>query len=368
MMADTNFMQPWLDFQKKMFDSWQVHLAGGQPSEEKKDSNIFAQSVQPVHDALNKWVDVACNLYNHNLNQLGNVSPDYQEIIEKITNASSFNQVLGKFWEDLQTCITGKESDPYKIYTGWNENYTKLFSNQLGLFLPEQVKEFLGKGMDLYSLATASTHDFFKPWLDKAQNMHNLLLKSLTGDQAAYIEFIKLWQENFSSSFGKMLNIPQFSMNREQMQKQLTGISSLITFINTLNEYIATLVKTSQDTFEKITKDYQSMALDGTNPKTYKEFYEYWWKQNEAAYLQLFGTSEFARLIAQLLDAGVNFKKKYDDMLEKQLELLPYPTKTDMDSVYKTLDTLKREVRALKKELATFKQETGSSTAASKED
>jgi len=365
-MTESNFMQPWLDLQKKMLDSWQVDLGVGSQNDEKKENNIFAQSIKPVHDALDKWVNFANNVYAKNVNQFDN--PQYQEIIEKITSTANFNQNLNGFWEDLQACITGKESDPFRFYTRWNENYTKLISNQFGLFLPEQVKEFLGKGMNIYSLSTNTTNDFFKPWLDKAQNMHNLLLKSITGDQSAYIEFIKLWQDNFSSSFGKILNIPQFSMNREQMQKQMSGISSLITFINTLNEYVATLLKTSQDTFEKIVKDYQAMVIDGSNPKTYKEFYEYWWKQNEAAYLQLFGTSEFAKLIAQLLEAGANFKKKYDDLLEKQLEFLPYPTKTDMDSVYKTLDTLKREVRALKKELAALKEETGNNSSALKED
>jgi len=365
-MTEINFMQPWLDFQKNMFDFWQVKAAGSQ-NDEKKDNNIFSQSVQPVRDALDKWVDFANNIYATNMNQLGNTYPQYKDIMEKITSTATFNQDLNRLWEDLRTSITGKESDPFKIYTRWNENYTQLISNQFGPFLPEQVRELFGKGMGIYSLSSTKTNDFFKPWLDQAQNMHNLLLKSMTGDQSAYIEFIKLWQDSFSSSFGKILNIPQFSMNREQMQKQMSGISSLITFINTLNEYVATLVKTSQETFEKIVKDYQTMVMDGSNPKTYKEFYEYWWKQNEAAYLQLFGTSEFAKLISQLLDAGVNFKKNYDDLLEKQLEFLPYPTKTDMDSVYKTLDTLKREVRTLKKELAALKEETNKNVA-TKED
>lgn len=367
-MTETNFIQPWLDVQKMMFDAWQQSLSAAGSNETQKDGNIFAQSMQPVHEALNKWVDFANDIYSQNITQLGQAYPQYHKLFENISSAAGFNQDLNNFWQDLQSILSGKDSDPAGLYSKWNQNCSDLILKQAGLFLPEQVNEILNKGIGLCTLSGAKTGDFFKPWLNQMQNMHNLLLKSITGDQSAYIEFVRLWQDNFSASFGKIFNIPQFSMNRELMQKQLSGLGSLITFINTLNEYVATLVKTSQDTLGNIVTNYQSMVMDGSNPKTYKEFYEYWWRQNEAAYLQLFGTAEFARLIAQLLDAGVNFKKNFDDVLEKQLEFLPYPTKTDMDSVYKTLYTLKREVRALKKEFAAFKNESGINNTVSKED
>jgi chaperonin cofactor prefoldin len=178
----------------------------------------------------------------------------------------------------------------------------------------------------------------------------------MTGDQSSYNEFVKLWQGTFTSSIGKMVNVSQLSMNRETLQTQMSSINAMITLINTLNEYIATLVKTSQDTLEKLIIDYRAMVIEGNNPKSYSEFYDYWWKQNEAAYLQLFGTPEFARLSGQLLEAGCNYKKNFDDLMERQLEFLPYPTKTDMDSLYKTVDTLKRDMRNIKKEFEGLKK------------
>jgi hypothetical protein len=66
----------------------------------------------------------------------------------------------------------------------------------------------------------------------------------------------------------------------------------------------------------------------------------------------LFSTEEYSKLQSKVLDASVNFKKEYDKLLEKQLEFLPFPSKSDMDGVYQTLDDLKREVRDLKKRVA----------------
>lgn len=355
-MTDNHLMQSWIDFQKKVFKSLDESLTAKGQSEAQTNTNVFAQSMQPFQDALKNWVDLANNTYAKNIKLLGESYPLYKETIEKYADITSFNNELKKFWEDLNASITDKESDAAKFSAKWIEGYTKLISDQLLLFVPEDVKSLYDKTVDIYKVSNNTTHDFWAPWMEKAENMQELLTKSFFGDQDAYIEFLKLWQSTFSSSFGKVFNIPQFLVNPEQMQKQLGSINALITFTNALNEYITILLKKSQETFEKIVKDYQSMVAEGTNPKSYKEFYEYWWKQNEAAYLQLFGTEEFAKLIGQVLDAGVSFKKRYDDLLEKQLEFLPYPTRTDMDSVYKTLDSLKREIRALKKEVAALKQ------------
>lgn len=351
-MADMSLMQPWLDYQKKVVDSWQAAFAPSVPANEKKGANMLAEGLRPFHDAMKQWVDIAGNVYAQSVKQMGDSYPIYQQTLDKMAGATSFQQGLTRFWEDLNTCMSGRDCDPAKFLARWNDSYGLLLGNQFLTNLPDEVKNLYGKGMDVYHLSTATSNDFFKPWLEKAQNMQSLLLKSMTGDQNAYIDFARQWQDSFSSSFGKVFNIPQFSLNRDQMQKQLGSVSALITFTNSLNEYMATMLKTSRETMEEIVVEYRTQLTEGTNPKTFKEFYEYWWRKNEAAYLKLFGTAEFAKVMDQLMESGVKFKKNYDDMLEKQLEFLPFPSKTDMDSVYRTLDTLKREVRALKREVA----------------
>jgi len=351
-------MEPWFDFQTKMFDFWKENMnMNYKNAVEKKELHVFEENMQPVQDITLKWLDFANDLYMQGMKHFDGQHLQ-EEIINKVFDGDNFYHNLNEFWEDLISTITGKESDPLQFYTKWSEDYMGMVANQFISFLPDQMKHFFNDAQELCTMSNTVSNKFFKPWLDNAKELQDLLLKSIAGDQGAYIEFTRLWQDNYSASFGKIFNIPQFSMNRDQMQKQMHSINALITFINTMNEFTATLVKANQDTLQTIIKDYQAMLQDGSNPKTFKEFYDYWLNQSEAAYLKLFGTSEFSKLIAQLLEAGVNFKKNYDDLLEKQLEFLPYPSKTDMNSVYKTLDTLKRDVRALKKEVAALKEES----------
>lgn len=362
MSENLNFMEQWFNTQRKMYDSWQdtmtMAMNPKEKVEAKKDTpitNILEESMKTTQELLKKWFEASNEQYTKSMKGFNNSNP--QEIISKMLNGANIYQSLNRFWEDLNETMTGQESDPLKFYTRWNEDYMNIVSNNFLSCLPEQTQTFFKNPMDVYKMSTETSRKFLNPWLEGAQNLQNLLSKSMTGDKTAYIEFNKLWNEKFSSTYGKILGMPQFSMNREQMQKQMQSINALINFINPMNEFVATMAKVNQETLEKIIKDYQQMLADGTSPKSYKEFYEYWLKQNEAAYQNLFSTAEFSKLIAQVLDAGVNCKKDFDNLLENQLKFLPFPTRADMDSVYKTLDDLKREVRALKKEVGARKEE-----------
>lgn len=364
MSENQNYVEYLFDNQKKMYDFWQDSVTmlfnPKEKVEDKKDSpppNIMEKSFKSTQDFMKKWVDFSSDFYSKGSNSF---SPTYpQDIFNKMLNGANLYQNLNKFWEDLKDTFTGKESAPLQFYTRWNEEYLKMVSNNFIAYLPEQIKIFFKEPQDVYKMFSDTNLKYLNPWIEGAQEFQSLLLKSMTGDKNSFIDFNRLWNEKFSSSYGKIFTMPQFSMNREQIQKQMHSVNAHINFSTSMNEFIATMSKVYQETFMKIIKDYQEMVSEGTNPKTFKEFYEYWLHQNEAAYQNLFGTDEFSKLISQLLDAGVSYKKNIDDLLEKQLKFLPFPTKTDMDSVYKTLDTLKRDVRALKKEIAALEQEKG---------
>jgi phage host-nuclease inhibitor protein Gam len=60
--------------------------------------------------------------------------------------------------------------------------------------------------------------------------------------------------------------------------------------------------------------------------------------------------------MGQAADAALIFKQKTDVLLEKQLSYLPLPKKEDMDSLYKTVNDLRREVRTLKREVKALKK------------
>lgn len=97
------------------------------------------------------------------------------------------------------------------------------------------------------------------------------------------------------------------------------------------------------------------MLKNGTQPKTFKEFYEYWSKENENAYQKLFNTEDFSKLLAEVVDSSMVFKMRCDNLMEEYISFMPIPTKTEINSLYKTVYELKKELKSVKKELKELK-------------
>lgn len=363
-MTPQHFLGEWINLQQSMLDIFQNSFnlnpqpeqkeqAGEKPSE---SGSPFTDGMQPGKDWTQQWMDTSRQFFDHSVQTITQAYPGQKELIDKMLGSASLYQHLNTFWEDMKKTIIGAHSDADGFYRKWRKDYLKLLGCNVLPLWPEPMQNILEQSFDVGERAADSLDKLYQPWLESARDLQTLLNKSMAGDQQAYIDFNRQWQENFSASFGKILNVPQFSLNRDLMHRQLHSLDSLINYINTMNQFAAAMIKVNQETLQKVITEYQQMLVSGNSPRTYKEFYDYWWKTNEEAYLKLFATTEFSEVLSQVLDAGVTYKKELDQVMEKQLEFLPYPKKTDMDSVYKTLDSMKREIRFLKKEISALKE------------
>lgn len=356
-----SFMDQWFGTQKKMVDTWKETMnsfSGMSESKSEDDKeekeDFFKASMKTVQESYDKWINQANDRFLKDMNTFQKSS---QEALTKMFGGASLYQDLGKFWADLTSNVTGKDKDIKAFYEKWNDNYMKMMTDYYVSNMPEPMQMFFKEPMNIFQMYKGSSNKFFNPWNEELEKMSSLLTKSMTGDSESYAEFNKIWNEKFSDTFGKVFTMPEFSMNREQMQKQMGMLNEMVKFSTTMNQFYATMAKQTQETFKDLVKSYQDMVKDGTNPKSFKEFYDFWLTRNEESFRDLFSTDDYSKMVAQVLDAQVNVKKEFDNFMEKQLEFLPYPTKTDMDSVYKTIDTLKREVRDLKKEITALKKE-----------
>ena len=360
-MTPQYFLGEWINLQQNMLDIFQNSFNIAPKPEHKQEqaeaASPLADSMKSVEDWMQKWMDMSRQFFDHSLQTIAPTYPGHMELIDRMLGSANLYQQLNTFWEELKKNITGPQSDVEGFYRKWRKEYLQLLNHNVLPLWPEKFQNIIKQSLDIGEHAAESADKLYQPWIESAREMQALLYKSLGGDQQAYIDFNRQWQENFSASFGKILNIPQFSLNRDLMHKQLRSLDSLINYIIAMNQFGAAMIKVNQETLRRIITEYQQMLALGNNPKTYKEFYDYWWKSNEEAYLKVFATDEFSELLAQVLEAGINFKKEFDLVVEKQLEFLPYPKKTDMDSVYKTLDSMKREIRSLKKEITALREE-----------
>lgn len=342
-----NMMGSWMDAQKKMFDTWQesVHM---QKEDVKKEENN--------NDVFNNWMNMSNDFYKNSMKAFSSATS--QDVFGKMIASMDTYHKLYSFWKDMMPAMgenNGEKID--SIFKQWQMSYMNILTDQFTAQLPKSMQNMVKESVDIYKAYENTANKFMEPWKGNSKEFQEAFTKTYLGDRDGFVEYTKMLRENYEKTFGKIFNAPIMGMNREYFEKQMDSMDAGIRYVNTINEFSATINRVGSETMEKMIGNYKELLENGTQPKTFKEFYEYWWRENEEAYKALFSTDDFSKLLSQLTDASMDFKKNFENVLEEQLKVLPLPTNRDMDSLYKTIYNLKKEVKALKKEMKGLSKE-----------
>jgi class III poly(R)-hydroxyalkanoic acid synthase PhaE subunit len=98
--------------------------------------------------------------------------------------------------------------------------------------------------------------------------------------------------------------------------------------------------------------DLQRAAVEGKPVQSGRELLERWMATANMALLKAQREGEFLAAQRRLLEAILSSRTKEREIVEAQAEALGLPTRTEMDDVHRTLQEVKRELRALKRQLA----------------
>ncbi len=366
-MAETNSENVFgkmFEFQSQMFDFWKKSFFPGSSPEKAQNGDTKPAATKALEqyfnmftDFYNQWWKSSGELFSLNPPGAGTAQQTWQKMLH--SNEIYFN--IFRFWQDLVAKLAdGQTSQTSDFVRRWQDQYTKmLMTNFVPGFLPESLQSFFKEPRQIFQMYANTAGKLFNPWEDTFGEMQAMLLKSLSGNKDAYLDFIKSWQKNYENTFAKLLRAPNIGMTRELADKLTENMDKFMDYLNVLSEFSATIYRVGTESMETLLKKYQEMMEQDSQPKTFREFYELWWKTSEDAYQQLFGTEDFAKLLSQVVDAGVVFKKNQDLLMEEFLKQMPVPLKSEMNDLYKTLYDLKKEVRNLKRRITSLEESGG---------
>lgn len=371
-----NLSQEWVGQQTKMLDMYKDWLALYQP--DKITSLMPKDWLQTPEKAMDAWKQWTSNLQLDKLpavykpeefqaavtkmygdlysTSAANMS-DFlkyipttvgKEAFDRVMQSSNVYGTLYSFWNDMMSRIPGKADSA--ALKQWNDhvmqNYGKVLGSFAQSFLPEQIRSLLTNPFENASMAQQAFTDFFRPWMEESTVLQKNFLLALKGDRTAYIEFLREWNNLFQNSYGKLFHFPVIGSNRQIVEKMLKNVDSYIQYLVSVNEFNGSLSRIGMEVMEKLTNKISALAAEGKAPQTFKEFYKLWWKTNEEAYLELFKTETFSKMLNQTIDSGMRFKKGFDDTIQDLMAELPIPTRREMDSLEKTVYTLRKTVKS----------------------
>jgi len=243
--ATKKMMENWMESQKNMMEFWQKSMTQFQPW---KMGNMFSSQETDAlrnwwemqqkmltywQDAMNSfqtggffypadfkgWTMPSVDIYQEMMKRTTSAYREFmkmiptqvgQETFEKMSQTSDMYKSLLLFWESYFSNLPGKEDlDKWKeISSASLQSYNKILDEFFSLNLPEPFRSFMKTPAELSGLYQEVFINFFQPWIDTSGQLQAKYMEAAKGDREAYLDFLRLWQEAYSNSFGKILQMP----------------------------------------------------------------------------------------------------------------------------------------------------------------
>lgn len=355
----------------------------------EKDFNIFNQYLESQKKLMDMWSQMAQG-YGGNLSAPFSTNPveQYQKIFSQFLSSNPFTGYYGSPMEVIGKMGQGSEVY-YNIYKLWSDIYSKNIEpnqenlekliedtkaqslNMLNLYLmpylPENIQHLVKSSISVNDTFVSTMKTVYGPWVESIVELSDAFMKGAFKDPQGFLEYFNKWRVNYDKTFGKFLQMPQMGIQRNEQAQILEATDRYVKFMVFFTQFIVRMSEIiSSTTSEMITKSFNDLK-EGKQPKSFDEFYKNFKKAIGGKFDEIFLTGEFSQLLSTFTNSLLDLKIASDKVLESQIKsVLPVPVKSDMDSLYKTVYELKKEVRALKKQLQAKNEASSEAKKASK--
>lgn len=333
------------DAQKKMFESWQNMYSLPEEEAEVKENE------ESNYNPMNYFKDVM----ELNKKLYTGYKNDPYKVFTNIKQSNDIYEQFFKFWQKIKEYSDTPEEFTKKNYEEWTSQYADYMKKNYIAYAPKPMNKIFEESMKVMDLYKTELNKFMEPWINSEQKLNDAFLKGFFNNPSGYLDYLKLWKENYDKSYSKLINIPMMGIDRELLERQLESFDKFVHYNVVVNEFSANIYKLTQDTMEKVFHDYMKMHKEGIEPKTFEEFYKYSSEQINESFNKLYFSDEFSKLVGHVVEAMSNLKIEVDKLWEEYFSFIPVPKKTEMESVYKTIYGIKKEMKSRNKEMDEIK-------------
>ncbi|MDO4794068.1 MAG: poly(R)-hydroxyalkanoic acid synthase subunit PhaE, partial [Filifactor alocis] len=327
----SNFMQQNPNFPKMPFPFMDM----SQWSESQKSMNEYFDKFKQYYNPL----------------EIGKTfSPAAKDLFEKMMNANTYYLNMYQLWRELEHSNIKPTIDEIKKFSSTLiEKYDPIFKDMIIPLLPQEFQPLMKNSFDLFKTYIDTNIGFYTPWTNNYSNLRDLFVEGMLDDKTKLGSFFELWREQFDKTFGAVLLSPSVGINKELIEQQNKTFDTYIDMLLLGIDFTTRILAVQNEHIDDIIRKYFEMAEKGSQPKSFSEFYKYWTTELERILESYFATPEYSNLLGQISSVAMDYKIEMQKLTEKYLEETPLVTRSEMDSLYKTIYDLKKEVRGFKK-------------------
>lgn len=285
----------------------------------------------------------------------------YNNMINSMQGFGKFNEIWAPFWKSIQdkTFNAGAFKNAFNA-----EAYKELMDKFLG-FMPEGNRQYLQQATEIWNNNMKNMGEYNKTAYNNAREFfttsnpfNNTNVFATTLD--AYTKSQEIFQ-NAVSPIAKMITPNQYTKNATEWS-DIANQAAIFNIKNAELQYM--MYQQSSKVMDKLVENITNKIENGVEINSINALYQEWLNLGDKAYVELFESDEYSKLMAEVSALQLKLRKQMDTQMEKAFANVPVATRSELDELYKVIYDLKKEVRQLEKMLDLDTEET--TTTASK--
>lgn len=172
-------------------------------------------------------------------------------------------------------------------------------------------------------------------------------------DSTAAQGFVQQWQAWLAASGAGVpgdwkagLHMPAFGLQREQQEQQQALAAAMIESLEQQRKYQALLERANAKGLELLQDKLAQHAEPGREIESLKTLYDLWIDSAEEAYAEIALSDEFREVYGAMVNAQMRERELQQRQLEAWCRQLGLPTRSEVDSIGRRLQEVRRELRA----------------------
>jgi len=145
----------------------------------------------------------------------------------------------------------------------------------------------------------------------------------------------------------RMLGAPGLGYTRESQEQYQTLFQALLDYQEALAEYTLFFSNMGEKAATRLVAEFGDRPIESA-----RELYDSWVQCCEAEYAEQVMTPEYARMHGQLVNALMQVKHRWGELVNEYLSALDIPNRDDLRTLQRRVQEQRREIRALQHDLA----------------
>ncbi|MCB1775368.1 MAG: class III poly(R)-hydroxyalkanoic acid synthase subunit PhaE [Gammaproteobacteria bacterium] len=203
----------------------------------------------------------------------------------------------------------------------------------------------------------AQVADTVAPWLNMSQEyLRDIAEGHLPG--GIQMPGVGAAQEQFC----RALSMPGLGYTREQQERLQELAQHLLGYHDSLRAYKIAFGKTALSSLDAVQKRLKDLHEKGEAIDSLRALYDMWVDASEDAYAKFAMSDEYQVVYGDLVNSLMRVRQDMNDLSEQQYRLMNIPTRSEIDTMQKRQQQLRRENRQLRHEFEALRASVAKAT------